>query len=198
MKNIFNFSFFTILFAALILPVSAQQTQKLPSGNTNSVEKGVLTKYEAAKNETSIYIYPYLQIYESERNFLTSETLTMTAGFSHTGKDTISKPSSVELGFISTVKTRWRFADERERKLTIVVDDERFELGTLNRIKTKTVPMINQQNLRYIENLAVFVPFETFQKMAGAKKVVVKIGSYEIKLRKEHLEVLRELLSRTN
>jgi hypothetical protein len=198
MKNIFDFLSFTILFVVLILPVTAQQTQKLSSGNTDSVEKGVLTKYDAAKNETSIYIYPYLEIYESERNSLRAETLTMTAGFSHSGKDTVSKPSSVELGFISTVKTTWRFAGERERKLTIVIDDGRFELGTLSRINTKTVPIINQQNLRYIENLAMFIPFETFQKMAEAKKVAVKVGSYEIKLRKEHLQVLRELLSRAN
>ena len=198
MKDVFIFLSFPILFALLTLPMTAQQPRKLSSIDTESLEKGVLTKYDASKNETSVYIYPYVQIYKSGPNFLTAETLTMTAGFSYAGKDSASKPISVELGFISTVKTLWRFADERERKLTIIADDERFELGTLNRIKVRTVSMINQQDRRYLEDLAMFIPFETFQKMAEAKKVVVKVGSYEIKLRKEHLEILREILSRAN
>lgn len=196
MKSIFNFLTFTILFAGFISAITAQETQKLPSDAIAYVEDGISTKYEPVQNKTSVYAY--LQVYESERNIASSETLTMSVGFSHTGKAVASKPNSMELGFISTVKTRWRFSEEKERKFIIVIDNEQFDVGALSRIKTRTFSVINQQNLRYVENLAIFIPFETFQKMAEAKKVAVKIGSYKFKLRKDHLKILRGLLSRTN
>jgi hypothetical protein len=195
MKNILS-AILLMWFVALYSSALAQEPDPVSKQSRPLIkEKDILVQYDPSKNETAVYIYPYLTIYQSERNFFAAETLSVTTGFTYSGQSSVATPKLVEFGLISHAKL-WRFSKERERKLTVIVDGEHLELGLLNRIKSKTVPIINMQNLSYIENLALFIPLESFSKIANGENVFIEAGGYKVKLRKEHLKVFRKLLSR--
>jgi len=48
----------------------------------------------------------------------------------------------------------------------------------------------------YVETLAVSLPYDVFVKIANGKTVKMQAGRREFKLKEEHLEALRDIVSR--
>lgn len=156
-------------------------------------DEGIIAKYDVAKNETAVVIFPYIGVDRRGSGYDT-DVIAMTAGFTYAGRTLTATPQSVELGLLSYTRHKWRFEQERDRNLLIIVDNERIPSGNLNRVKG--VPSNGSYHSYYQEQLAIFIPYETFVKMANGKKVVIQAGVYEIKLEKKHLELFRKLVSR--
>lgn len=196
MKNSFSNLVSLFLISLAALSAAAQTSVSNAASRDETKKSGVSVRYDAVKDETYVFLYPYLLIYNDGWNLLDAESLRMMAGFTNSGK-IMSVPKNIEFEFVSYMKTGWRFVDQEDRKVTVSTDGENFDLGEMNRTYAGKTSFINQQNIRYVENLNLEVPFETFQKVASSKKVRLKIGSQEIKLRKEHIALLQELLSAT-
>jgi len=96
-------------------------------------------------------------------------------------------PTTVAWGFVSDTNG-WAFAQENNRNLTLLIDDERLGLGIpahQGRIFPRSVE----------ETVMVLMSYETFLRIANAKRVEVQLGRYEFVLLSRHLEGFRCLIN---
>jgi hypothetical protein len=146
--------------------------------------------YDRAQDRTVVAFQPY-GVNVNYRDPL--ESVAITAGFIHPGQTLTSPPQFIEFGVISQSRGGWEFEREKDRQLTLVIDGEVINVGEMKLITARRFTI---GALYYREDLAYTMPYEGFVRMASAKKVSVKVGRTELKLRNEHLEAMRELVSR--
>jgi hypothetical protein len=146
--------------------------------------------YDRAQDRTVVAFQPY-GVNINYRDPL--ESVAITAGFIHPGQTLTSPPQFIEFGIISQSRSGWEFEREKDRQLTLVIDGEVINVGEMKLITARRFTI---GALYYREDLAYTMPYEGFVRMASAKKVSVKVGRTELKLRNEHLEAMRELVSR--
>jgi hypothetical protein len=79
--------------------------------------------------------------------------------------------------------------------MSLIIDGEAVNLGAMKLITARRFEL-GRGALYYREDLAYAIPYEGFVRMASAKKVTVKVGRTELKLKNEHLEAMRDLVSR--
>jgi len=170
---------------SLFLPCAVAQDAKLqPSVKREFKHKAKIeSNYDRFEDETHVRL-------ESKRvlgGFM--EDVKMGASFFYKGQK-LSTPEYFIFLFVSDTKG-WRFLSETQRELIALADGERLPLGTLDRdSKVRSGGWVS-------EIMVKEVPYETFLKIATAKEVEMKLGKYEFKLKEEHLEALRDLVSRT-
>lgn len=89
----------------------------------------------------------------------------------------------------------WRYLSEESRKLYAIIDGERMELGTSEHSGKVAALGIVIRTVGVNERLAFPLDAETFSKLANSKSVELKIGSMEFRLKEEHQEAFRDLIS---
>jgi hypothetical protein len=146
--------------------------------------------YDRAKDQTVVAIQPYgvnVNLHDP------TESVAVTAGFIHPGQTLASRPQFIEFGVISQSRGGWEFEREKDRELTLVIDGEAIPLGGMKLLVARRILL---GATYYREDLAYTMPYEGFVRMANAKKVSVKVGKTELKLKNDLLEALRDLISR--
>jgi hypothetical protein len=148
--------------------------------------------YDDAQDRTVVAFQPYVVKANSQDP---SESVAITAGFIHPGRMLTSRPQFIEFGVLSQSRNGWEFEKEKDRQLTLVIDGDAVNPGGMKLVTARRF-QLGIGRLYYREDLAFTMPYEGFVRMAQAKKVGVKVGKTELKLKTEHLEVMLDLLSR--
>ena len=151
-------------------------------------KSGVVARYDATKDQTTVFVGP--QMIKQESSYLRAgvESTALTVGFSHRGRTFAGHPPAVEFGILSESTTGYLF--NRERRLSFQIDGEAFEVGEMKLVNARFYQLMGS---KWREDLAVAVPYELFLKLAQSQKAELKVGSQKFSLRQEHLEPLREL-----
>jgi hypothetical protein len=163
---------------------SAQGSKPQPPANREFKHKArIEVKYDRFEDETHVKLEPTRVL----GGFY--EDVKMGASFFYKGQK-VSAPDYFYILFVTNTK-EWRFLRDSQRELTALADGERLALGTLDRDSHV------RESGRVSEIMVKEIPYETFLKIVNAKKVEMKLGSYEFELKEELLEALRDLASRT-
>lgn len=179
------------LAVALIFACVASGAAQDKGAKTKFKHSGkIQATYDRAQDRTVVAIQPYSVNVNHDDPI---DSVAIAAGFIYPGQTLASRPQFIEFGVISQTRDGWKFEQEKDRALTLVIDGEAINLGSM---KLVTARRFTLGALYYREDLAFVMPYEGFVRMANAKKVVVKVGKTELKLKNEHLEAMRDLLSR--
>lgn len=155
------------------------------------------TSYDQAKDTTTVGLNP-MQVYGEpldSTNYRGNDEARFYASFTYPGRTLSAPPRRVLISLISTSED-WKYTDFR--KLTALVDGKRLKLGPLERAPSFTIsaPADSGANDSTHQEIAVSLPYETFLRLAGGKKVRIRMGPREFRLEENHLEALRDLGSR--
>lgn len=150
--------------------------------------KRFFVKYDKFKDQTMIGAGPFV-VGGDMRYALTGKQMYITAGFVHPGA-TVNRPVTTFILYVRATGKDWQFLKARE--LYALADGERFEFG--EGIYDGEVRR-GFTGVGLSESLGFAVPAEAFQKLGTAEKVELKIGNFEMKLKDEHKEAFRDLLS---
>jgi hypothetical protein len=186
----------TLIYLAVLLThvtlsgtegANAQQPQRKFKHNGN-----VTSRYDPAKDKTTVFMQPY--VVKESTNYVTVGVarIAITAGFTYSGKKLESVPQTIEFGILSESTSGYLY--EKDRKLIVTIDGETIDLGEMTLITSR---FFRLEGDKWREDLAITLPYDVFAKFTNAKKVEIKAGTQKFTLRKEHLEALRDLASRT-
>jgi hypothetical protein len=192
----------SLLFVCSVGTLSQDNSSNKPPVRKFKHKSKVETIYDKAKNLTTTYLRPmtlrYLKssveariISESRTDFLPSETLYMSAYFVSPGK-VLSKPEFVVIGFRSQALDQTKYANALT--LTIKLDDSSIDLGSMQVTERRIEAMGSYHYL--LVSFESSLPYETFQRMTNARKVMIRMAGEEFVLTTDHLEAFRDLLSR--
>jgi hypothetical protein len=171
-----------LLARATACPTAQEAKLQPPAKREFKHNAKIESKYDRFEDETHVRLEPKRVL----GGFM--EDVKMGASFFYKGQK-LSKPEYFIIFFVSDTKG-WRFLDEAQRELVALADGERLPIGTLDRdSKVRSGGWVS-------EIMVKEVPYETFLKIVNGKKVEMKLGRYELKLKEEHLEALRDLASR--
>jgi hypothetical protein len=162
----------------------------------------VETIYDKAKDQTTTYLRPMTlrsvkssiearMISEGKTDFLPAEVLSMTAYFNSAGKG-LTKPQFVVIGFRSMALDQTKYTDNRA--LAVILDGSSMDLGTMQ-ILERRIDSLGPYQYN-VESLELPVPYESFLRITTAKKVTVRLATTDLELKDQHLEALRDLISR--
>jgi hypothetical protein len=156
--------------------------EQLSQKYTERLTVNVVDDYDRFKDLTAVQLRPMLVfgggmtpiIYGIARFYLT-------AGFTYQGKQKI-KPDTISVAF-ETLEAGREFGSASQRRLILLVDNERLDLGTTN-----------HDELEGGERLFLNLPYDVFLKVATAKTVEAQLGRLEFRLNAKHLAGLRALI----
>lgn len=111
-------------------------------------------------------------------------------GFTFSGE----RPDAQYFFLLETSSRRWRHLDPDDQILYALLDGERLNLGTGDHDGTISIGAITR-NVSVNEQIVFPLSADTFRKMANSKSAELKIGSMEFRLKDEHQEAFRDLLS---
>jgi hypothetical protein len=115
----------------------------------------------------------------------------VTAGFTYTGKLT-SPPERVHISFVrDSADEPTLLKSEADRLLVLSVDGETVRLGPMPSVKE----VVTGYSL-VTQGFLLPIPYETFSKIANAKRVGVKLGPLEFNLTDKNLQDFRDLQHR--
>lgn len=114
-----------------------------------------------------------------------ARSIRLSAAYDFAGK-TQKKPGAVTLTFVASAP-RPLFREDG-LKLNFLVDDQR--------IPTPGVKLAEEEktNTAVRQTVVAAIPLETFEQLAGGKKVEFQIGTFEFKLTDSHLKAFGKLL----
>ena len=121
------------------------------------------------------------------RLMVTGSMYLMEASFGFRGQELNSSVDTFYLAFDHTGK-EWDFL--RNRDLYLIIDGERVSFSDGHHDGKVGGGGIS-------ERLLFEIPRDTFTKIATAKSVELRVGSYQTKLKDEHLQAFRDLMSLT-
>jgi hypothetical protein len=153
-------------------------------------------RYDEAKDRTGVAVGSFKVSTPSEGS-LTGSGMHLSAGFEFQGQTLKQHPGWFYLRFTST-SSSWRFSDNRD--LYAVIDGERISLGTTEheaRAGSRVGGLMGglaSGNSFVLENMTYGVTAEVFGKLANGKNAELQIGSYSMKLKKEHQQAFRDLM----
>jgi hypothetical protein len=117
--------------------------------------------------------------------------LYVTAAFLYYGKASFP-PKLIMISFSRINTEEPRFLKQAgERELTLNVDGELMKLGSMNSVKEIVIGYS-----LFEQGLMLPLPYETFIKIAKAKKADAKIGPLSFKLSEDNLKDFRDLADR--
>lgn len=191
--------FITILICLFIVVAQAQESQLTPPAKRKFKYDGKIeTTYDPAKDQSMVFfkLIPVKQLEEpkfGEEIQFSDERMELTAYFAYPGQ-TLITPKWITLGLLSATENPQKYKDF---KLTLKVDGQWVELGTMKVLSTVTYTA-RPRRLPVVRQTAELpIPYQQFLQLANAKKVKVKLGSEEFDLEKKHLEAIRDLAAHT-
>lgn len=185
--KLYSFVSLALIIVCVVLGVAQDKGAKPKFKHDGKIQ----STYDRSQSQTVVAFSPYVVTYNFRNP---NESIAITSGFIFSGQSLKSKPQFIEFGVLSQSSSGWEFEKEKDRELTITIDGESVVLGSMKLITARRYQLGGDQYYR--EDLALNVPYEGFMRVANAKKVVIKVGRKELKLKNEHHEIMRELLSR--
>ncbi len=156
-----------------------------------------IIKYDKAKDYTGIAVGPFAVSTKGEA-FLAGTGMSFIAGFEFKGQVMKDGAERFYIRFVSSSNS-WRFLENRN--LSALIDGERLALGTtehVGKVGTRVGGLmggLGSGNSYVIEQLIYILTPEVLSKLANGKSVDMQVGTYELKLKKEQQQALRDLLS---
>jgi hypothetical protein len=173
----------TLLALALILgilPLAHAQSDLKQRTKTFRNSKRFAIEYDKFKDETLAHVGPFAI---SSKGGMVG----LYGRFLFRGQSVQTPVETFYLGIIRYGR-QWQFLDTD--KVYILVDGERYALDAARGSR-----LGNSRAYLTEEWLTVPIDFRLFQKLGTAKSAELKAGSIEAKLKDEHLEAFRDLLS---
>jgi len=165
------------LFIAIVLVVvvngriaTAQQSSPDAKGQLVNVH------YDERQDITNITLNPFVLVSRKQ------EELRMGAVTAYKGKTKIY-PKETALLFLS-LSSADSNKYESARKLTLIIDGQRFPLGETSRTK-------QTQNGLFIDTMMLKIPTDLFVRLSRAKAASIKLGFTEVPLVAAHFNILR-------
>jgi hypothetical protein len=191
------------LITALCTAAHAQSKGTAEPPDKRFEKAGTIPVYDAAKDETNVYMLPIGLMPPREANLATlglmigsltpPEGVMFNARFAYPGK-TFVAPQQITLRLVSTKRGERRFSDSD--KLTLIADTGAVAVGsaafTLRNFKSDHP----KPGTDYVtEILEAPIAVEDFKRLAAAKKVEVMVGGSSWKINESRLKALRRLAS---
>jgi|SRR5205085_8474199 len=178
-----------VLVIILVAPATRQGDVKAQSAQPIRTINRDRAKVFYNENPSAVAVATTFYAIGSHKNSLWRDFLAITADFVASGQ-TITKPRCVQLHFASSTRTK---GDKyrTDHRLTILTDGKLLLSTDLN-----VGPTADNGRGGLVELLELpQLSFEQFTELAQAKEVRMRFGATEFKLKKEHLEALRSMLS---
>jgi hypothetical protein len=184
----------SILLVTLVLGASCLRPESKAAPPPQSIDHGgtIEAKYDGFTKETVIALRK-MRI-SCEKNKTTKDTCISLAASLHAPGKQLDYVRSATLQIIFETKN-W---DSRhaldQRELAVVANGETLRLGRMGLVKqdVDTNRLIDVMR----EVLEVSVPYQTFQKIASAEYVEMRVGNSEFALREKNIAALRDLNNR--
>ncbi len=184
----------SLVLVVLVLVATSVFTQSSVPKRKFKHRGKIEIKYDKFKDQTTVSLKPYY-VQGTAPTLDPTAGLEIYAAFVYQGQTFSKRPDTVLFGIVST--SARDFLYEQGRGLIALVDGERVDLGQMERIdasyKKKAIVIPDRY---YVETLAVSVPYDAFLKLTNGKTVEMQAGRREFKLKDEHLEALRDIVSR--
>lgn len=145
-------------------------------------------RYDKFDDVTTVRVGPF---FVSAELLNPNNNLQLYTGFSFAGSGEPKTVEEFQLLFVSNSDDRWNYLDDSTLKA--IVDGERVSLGEATRKSDVGRRLFGEINLK--ESLLLRVPRATFERLARAERVEMRLGRKEIKIKDEHLQAFRDLLS---
>ena len=189
------------LITALCAAARAQSKGKAEPLDKRFEKSGTIPVYDAAKDETNVFMLPIGLMPPSEANLATfglmmgslapSEGVTLNARFTYPGK-TFVAPRQITLRLVSTKRGERSFSDDD--KLALTADGEAVSVGGAAFTLKNYISDHPKRGTVYVsELLEAPILVEEFKRLAAAKKVEVKVGASSWKMGNSQLKALRRL-----
>ncbi len=174
----------SILCTMIFLTATAQSDQP----KTVFVKEPLIVEdYDKFDQKTTVRLHP-LTVKEG-----LLDEFGIYAGFTYPGQ-TFSTPKTVTLGFAYTsVSEAYAPRFDKSRDLILLLDGERVPLGTAEYDKNSAATLIGTM---HIETMKLHLPLPAFARIANARTVEARLGSFEMKLEEKHMQGLRQVLAR--
>lgn len=187
MKDLAQTLWITFLLLFRLLPATAQDVGTTPAPKSKPRESvRIYQQYDKSKEETITSIRP---IPPAGHTFVSvGPGLDINVYYTYPGK-TPAPPKSI---IISIIDSSPELQYENNRELTVKADGQTYRLG---RMDYRQVPEFSFGG--FIGKLLLSIPVETFNRIAGAKKVHLKLGSFDYDLEEHDLRKWRALASTT-
>jgi hypothetical protein len=171
----------TTVLCSLGIPALAQ-TQLGPQIVSATRPGKIATYYNAEKNSTTVVLG------FSDVGGESSCGLYISANASHPGK-TAASPNSVNF-VVLRITPEEKIKSAPLRDLTFTADGQVMNLGVM-----ETGSQQSNMDLRF-ETLQISLPYDSFLKIANAKKVEGKLGTANFRFTENNLSFIREFVSR--
>ncbi len=176
---------------------------QITTGSSKSKRKTKIeTRYSATNNLTTAWIGP-LRIWEPPQNSVSgvnnSESVDLMVSFNYPGK-LIKTPDTVTVTILSASQGTVRGVKssfEHKRDLSVLTEVETFHFGPMDltgsneRRLANILPGMGISGILLQEEAAKRLPFADYHKIAQAQKIEFKVGDKKFKLKKEHIEALK-------
>ena len=178
-----------LVILALLLLCLTPTPQDLESKiKTFRNHKRFSVRYDRFKDRTTVDVGPFV-VGGNMRYFATNSQLYMTALFTYSGQTVTAPVERFAFWFRASGKN-WEFLKSRE--LYAIADGERFDFGEGHYDGDVSG---SYWGVGVSETLGFVIPVASFEKLGKADNVELRIGDFELKLKDEHKEAFRDLLS---
>ncbi len=198
MAVVFSFFLFGVGLAAAQDKKMAVESKRKFQHNAE-----IISVYDKGKDQTTI-VMDWNTVYrglpeDKHSNSLDApiNRLDIHAGFIFSGRVLSSPPEVVEFGIKVGNAGGAKFKKSDAPELTAVVDGQLISLGNATVVKSRTSVLLTETSSQYsFAQLSASFTFRGLQRIAQAKKVIMKVGQLQFELKESNLEALRDLASR--
>jgi len=195
--NILTLCLITLTFSTIVF--SQRTTKDLDKdlflegefGNTKkfvSIERRMII-YDKASNPSRIRSLPH-QIGDQSRparlDECSSHRIDLKARFMYAENQKELDPEVVEIILNSQRGYGFYFKKEKKRFLTIKADKQKYDLGTMEVVKSRTDSQYNVNRMKNcpekLEKLRIEIPAATFIKIVESKKIRIKIANLNMRI----------------
>lgn len=176
-----------MLTAGLLAPsfVAGQQDTGIPQSPPAKLD-GKFAIVHMEKDDRTVVALPHQKVGGEK-----SCGIWVTAGYTYLGKAT-APPERAYISFVRDSADEPKvLKSEADRMLVLSVDGEILRLGPMPSVKE----VVTGYSL-VTQGLLLPIPYETFSKIANAKKVGVQLGPLEFSLTEKNLQDFRDLQHR--
>ncbi len=173
------------LLLLLLTPAPQDLESKIKTFRNN---KRFSVKYDKFKDRSFVDVGPFV-VGGNMRYVVSGSQLYMTARFIYAGQTIKAPVENFALWFRATGKD-WEFLKARD--LYAIADGERFDFGEGRYDGDVSA---SRRSVGVSETLGFIIPAAAFEKLGKAQNVELRIGDFEMKLKDEHKEAFRDLLS---
>lgn len=163
------------LAQAQSLKTSYDKFEDVTTVTTDLLHVKMLERYEKRGKEL-VMVRPEVPFWE----------FTMMAMYKFKGEEKPAQPNPFVLGFV-TKSSDWAFGGDAD--LYAIVDGERLKVARM----PHGGEVVKLSSVSVQETLVTYLSVETFLKIANAKKVEMRLGTYEFELTEDQLKALHTL-----